>query len=261
MAMPFADLADVKIYYEWAGQESLPVLVFSNGLGTNVHLWDGQVEAFSKHFRILRYDVRGHGQSAVTPGPYTLAQLSRDLVHLIDFLKLDRVDFCGLSMGGMTGMFLGANAANRFHKLVLCNTASKFSSEDMWNKRIEAVERGGMKEVAGSILERWLTQAFRSAHPAETQAVLSMLESANPEGYAACCSAVRDTDLRNTLKDIHLPSLVLTGTHDPAATPAASMVLAKSIPGAVYAELPASHISNVEARTQFTQQVLEFLLA
>jgi 3-oxoadipate enol-lactonase len=258
--MPFADLADVKIYYEWAGADSLPVLVFSNGLGTNVHMWDGQIEAFSEHFRILRYDVRGHGQSTVTPGPYTLAQLSRDLVHLIDFLKLDRVDFCGLSMGGMTGMFLGVNAANRFHKLVLCNTASKFASEDMWNKRIQAVESGGMKEVASSILERWLTQTFRSAHPAETRALLSMLESANPEGYAACCSAVRDTDLRNSLKDIHLPSLVLTGTHDPAAAPAASQPLARSIAGAVYAELPASHLSNIEARMQFNQLVLEFLL-
>jgi 3-oxoadipate enol-lactonase len=259
--MPFADLADVKIYYEWTGAEDLPVLVFSNGLGTNVHMWDGQIATFSRHFRVLRYDARGHGQSAVTPGPYTLAQLSSDLVQLMDFLKLDRVHFCGLSMGGMTGMFLGANAANRFHKLALCNTASKFASEDMWNKRIQAVESGGMKAAAGSILERWLTETFRSAHPAETQAVLSMLESANPEGYVAGCAAVRDTDLRHTLKDIRLPSLVLTGTYDPGATPAASQVLAKSIPGAVYRELPASHISNVEARTQFNQQVLEFLRA
>ncbi len=259
--MPLADLADVKIYYDWAGAENLPVLVFSNGLGTNVHLWDGQIEAFSRHFRVLRYDVRGHGQSTLTPGPHTLAQLSWDLVHLMDFLKLDRVYFCGLSMGGMTGMFLGANAANRFHKLALCNTASKFASEDMWNKRIKAVESGGMKAVTGSVLERWLTPNFRATHPAEAQAVLSMLESANPEGYVACCAAVRDTDLGHTLKDIHLPSLVLTGTHDPAATPVATQVLAKSIPDALYAEVPASHISNVEARTQFNQQVLEFLLA
>jgi 3-oxoadipate enol-lactonase len=259
--MPFADLPDLKMYYEWMGAESSPVMVFSNGLGTNVRMWEGQLESFSRHFRVLRYDVRGHGRSTVAPGPYTIAQLSWDLVHLMDFLRLDRVHFCGLSMGGMVGMFLGANAANRFHKFALCNTASKFGDEDMWNKRIQSVQSGGMKAVAGSVLGRWLTPNFRSAHPTETQAILSMLESANPDGYIAACAAVRDTDHRNILKDVHLPSLVLTGTHDPAATPEASQVLARSIPGAVYAELPASHLSNVEARDQFNEQVLDFLLA
>jgi 3-oxoadipate enol-lactonase len=259
--MPFADLQDVKIYYEWAGAEDLPVLAFSNGLGTNIHMWDGQIEAFSKHFRVLRYDVRGHGKSAVTPGPYKIDQLSWDLVHLMDSLQIDRAYFCGLSMGGMVGMFLGANAANRFRKLALCDTSPKFDPEHMWNKRIEAVNEGGMKAVASTVVERWLTPGFRSARPTETRNVLAMLESTNPEGYVASCAAVRDMDLRNSLKDIHLPSLVLTGTHDPAATPAVAQSLTKSIPHAVYAELPASHLSNIEARDEFNRQVLEFLSA
>jgi len=259
--MPFAKLPDFKIYYEWTGTRDLPVLVFSNGLGTNVHMWDGQIAAFSRHFRVLRYDVRGLGQSAVTAGPYTIEQLSRDLLDLMDALELGRVYFCGLSMGGMVGMFLGATAAMRLYKLALANTASKFDPEQMWNKRIEAVKSGGMKAVASSILERWLTPGFRRTHPEETQAVLSMLESTDPEGYVACCAAVRDMDLRGVLKEVQVPALVLTGTDDPAATPASSETLVKSIPGSVYAELAASHLSNVEAREEFNRQVLEFLLA
>jgi 3-oxoadipate enol-lactonase len=259
--MPFANLQDVTLYYEWTGAEDLPVAVFSNGLGTTIRMWDGQIDVFSKRFRVLRYDVRGHGQSAVTPGPYTIEQLSSDLVHLMDSLQLDRVHLCGLSMGGMVAMFLGANAATRFRKLALCNTSSKFDPEHMWNKRIEAVNNGGMKAVASTVVERWLTPGFRSAHPTETQNVLAMLESANPEGYVAACAAVRDMDLRNILENIHLPALVLTGTHDPAATPAASQALAKSIPHALYRELPASHLSNIEARDEFNRRVLEFLLA
>jgi 3-oxoadipate enol-lactonase len=258
--MPFANLQDVKIYYEWAGTDGLPVVVFSNGLGTNIHMWDGQVDAFSKHFRVLRFDARGHGQSAVTPGPYTIEQLSWDLVHLMDTLQIDRAYFCGLSMGGMVGMFLGANAANRFHKLALCDTSPKFDPEHMWNKRIEIVNKGGMKAVASMVVERWLTTDFRASHPTETQNVLAMLESTNPEGYMAACAAVRDGDLWNILKGIHLPTLVVTGTHDPAATPVVSQALVKSIPNADYVGLPGSHLSNIEARDEFNKQVLEFLL-
>jgi 3-oxoadipate enol-lactonase len=259
--MPFANLPDVKLYYEWADTERSPVLVFSNGLGTNTHMWDGQIAAFSKHFRVLRYDIRGHGQSGYTPGPYTIEQLSRDVVGLLDALHIDRVHFCGLSMGGMTGMWLGENAAGRLRKLVLCNTAAKFDPEHMWNKRIETVRSGGMKAVAGPVLERWLTPNFRAAHAGEAQNVLAMLEGANPEGYVACCAAVRDMDLRNRLKDIRVPSLVVGGTYDAAAPPKDSQALASTIPHAAYAELPASHLSNIEAHDEFNKKVLEFLLA
>jgi 3-oxoadipate enol-lactonase len=258
--MPFANLPDTKLFYQWTATEQSRVLVFSNGLGTNLHMWDGQTAAFSQHFRVLRYDVRGHGQSAYTPGPYTIEQLSRDVVRLLDALQIDRAYFCGLSMGGMTGMWLGANAAGRLHKLVLCNTSAKFDPEHMWNKRIEAVQSGGMKAVAGAVLERWLTPDFRSAHPEEAEKVLAMLENASPEGYVACCAAVRDMDLRNSLNAIRAPALVVAGAFDPAAPPKDSQALAASIPNAVYAELPASHLSNIQARDEFNSKVLEFLL-
>jgi 3-oxoadipate enol-lactonase len=259
--MPLAKLPDVQIYYEWTGAEHLPVLVLSNSLGTNLHMWDFQVQEFTKHFRLLRYDTRGHGQSSVTPGPYTIEQLSWDVVRLLDLLQLDRVHFCGLSMGGMTGIFLGANAPSRFHKLVLCDTAAKIGTAEVWNARIQAVQSGGVKAVAGAVIERWLTTGFRSSHPAETQAVLAMLEAANPQGYIACCAAVRDMDQRQILGNIRMPCLVLTGTHDPVTPPAEARFLTESIPGARYAEVSAAHLSNLEARDDFNRLVLHFLLA
>lgn len=259
--MPVAKLPDVQLYYEWSGPEHLPVLVFSNSLGTNLRMWDPQVEGFTKHFRLLRYDTRGHGQSGVPPGTYTIEELSRDVVRLLDVLQLDRVYFCGLSMGGMTGIFLGANAPNRFHKLVLCNSAAKIGTAEAWNARIQAVRNGGMKAVASAVIERWLTPVFRSSHPAEAQLALAMLEAANPQGYMACCAAVRDMDQRQILDKICVPCLALTGTYDPVTPPADAQFLKESIPGAKYAEVAAAHLSNIEARDDFNRHVLQFLQA
>jgi len=259
--MPFAKLPDAQIHYEWRGTEHLPTLVFSNSLGTNLHMWDSQMEEFSKHFHVLRYDTRGHGQSSVTPGPYTIDQLSWDVVRLLDVLQQDRVRFCGLSMGGMIGMFLGGNAPNRFHKLVLCNTAAKIGTAETWNTRIQTVQTSGMKAVAGAVVERWFTPGFRASHLAEIQPVLAMLQTTNPEGYVACCAAVRDMDQRQLLGNTRVPCLVIAGTSDPATPPEEGRFVAASIPGAKYSELPAAHLSNIEARDDFNRHVLQFLLA
>jgi len=259
--MPFAQVSDARLRYEFAGPETAPVLVLSNSLGTTHRMWDSQIEAFTKRFRVLRYDTRGHGDSSVTPGPYTNEQLSRDVVGLLDALRLDRVYFCGLSMGGMVGMFLGAHVLKRLHKIVLCNTAAKIGTAETWNARIETVQKGGMKAVAAAVLERWLTSSFRASHPAETKTVLEMLERANPEGYAACCAAVRDTDERQSLAKVQLPTLVLAGKHDPAIPPADARYLAEHIPGAHYVGVSAAHLSNLEAREEFNRAVLGFLLS
>jgi 3-oxoadipate enol-lactonase len=257
--MAILKLNDVQLFYQWDGQENAPVLVFSNSLGTTHHMWDPQLEAFTRHFRVLRYDGRGHGQSSATPGPYSIEQLASDVVRLLDALKLERVHFCGLSMGGMIGMHLGTAHASRLHKIVLCNTAAKIGTPDVWNARITAVQQGGMKAVAGAVIDRWLTAAYRTAHLGDTAQVLSMLESCDSAGYTASCCAVRDADFRRNLGAIRVPTQIIAGAHDPATPPADGRFLSEQIRAAKYAELNAAHLSNIEAREEFNREVLTFL--
>jgi 3-oxoadipate enol-lactonase len=259
--MPLAKLQDAQIHYQWSGPAQAPVLLLSNSLGTTWRMWDPQIADFSQYFRVLRYDTRGHGESTITAGPYSMAQLSWDVVYLLDTLALDRIYFCGLSMGGMTGMFLGANAPARFHKIVLCNTAAKIGTPDTWNARIKAVQTGGMKVVASTVVERWLTPGYRAGHPEETASVLAMLESTSPEGYIANCAAVREADLRKELSAVRVPVLVLAGAHDPATPPAEGRFVAEHIPGARFAQVSAAHLSNMEAPDDFNRTVLQFLRA
>ena len=259
--MAIAALPNAQIHYDLRGPENLPVLVFSNSLGTTLEMWDSQLGDFTKHFRVLRYDTRGHGRSEITPGDYTIAALAEDVLQLLDYLKFDRVSFCGLSMGGAIGIYLGAHAAQRFHKLVLCNTAAKFGTAETWNARIQAVQSGGMKAVAGNVIDRWYTQSFRDQHTLETEVTRTMLENANPRGYLSCCAAVRDVDARPYLGNVSVLSLVVTGTYDPVAPPSEAQYLVSHIPGSRYAEVSAAHLSNIEARDDFNKRVLEFLLA
>jgi 3-oxoadipate enol-lactonase len=258
--MAFAELPGVRIHYEWDGVENAPVLVFCNSLGTTLEMWDPQMAAFENHFRVLRYDSRGHGMSSVPQGPYTVAQLANDVLHLLDALRLERVLFCGLSIGGMTGMRLGTVTANRFDKIVLCNTAAKIGTAETWNKRITAVQQGGMKAVANSVIERWLTADYRAMHPVETARGIAMLENANPEGYVASCAAVRDMDQRETITGIRVPTLVLSGTNDAVTPPAEGRFIAERIPGARFMEVKAAHLSNWEAAEELNREVMNFLL-
>lgn len=257
--MPFIEIGDFRAHYALSGPAEAPVLVLSNSLGTNFSMWDPQMPAFEKHLRVLRYDTRGHGQSSVTPGPYRIEQLSRDVLHILDRLSLERVHFCGLSLGGMTGMWLGINARERLQKLILCNTAARIGSAETWNARIEAVRKSGMKSVAPAIVERWFTPAFRAAAPETIAQTQRMIETSPPEGYAACCAAIRDMDQREAISSINVPTLVISGALDSATPPADGQFLAGKIRGARYVELPAAHLSNVEAAAQFSSEVLRFL--
>ncbi len=257
--MPFADISDARIHYALDAPTGAPVLVFSNSLGTNYSMWDPQASALQTKLRLLRYDSRGHGHSSVAPGPYSIEQLGKDVLALLDALHLDRVHFCGLSMGGMIGMWLAANAPNRVNHMILCNTGAKIGTTDAWNTRIETVRKGGMKAVASGVVERWFTPAFRAKNPAAVAGTLRMLEEGNPEGYAAGCAAVRDFDYRANLSKIRVPTLVISGTHDPATPPADGHFLADNIPGARYAELSAAHLSNIEDSDRFTKELSAFL--
>lgn len=256
--MPFADLGDLRIRYELTGSAG-PVLVFSNSLGTDYSMWDPQMAHLSRHFRILRYDTRGHGGSSATPGDYTIEQLGGDALALLDSLDLDRVDFCGLSMGGTTGMWLGIHAPERFDRLVLCNTAAKIGSPETWNARIATVRRDGMKPVAAAVIERWFTPEFRAKHPEQVAPAQRMLENSPPDGYASCCAAIRDADLRDLVSRIQSRTLVIYGAKDPVANAADAQFLVSQIAGSRSAELNASHLSNVEQADAFTEAVSSFL--
>lgn len=259
--MSYMDNDGARLYYELEGREDAPVLVLSNSLGTTLDMWAPQMPALLQHFRVLRHDARGHGRSDVTPGPYTIAQLGADVLALMDHLKIDRAHFCGLSMGGMIGMWLGTHHAGRLNRLVLCNTAAKIGSPDTWNPRIAKVDAEGMASIVDTVLERWFTAGFRQRAPDEVAVVRDMLLDTAPAGYSANCAAVRDMDQRAEIASIGVPTLVIAGTHDGSTPAADGRAAADAIPGARYVELDAAHLSNWEQREQFTQALLGFLTA
>ena len=259
--MPFVELPEHRIHYALSGRQSASTLVLSNSLGTTFSRWDPQLAEFEKHFSVLRYDTRGHGRSAVPPGPYTFDQLGGDVVALLDALKFDSAHFCGLSMGGMTGLWLGLHTPNRLRKLIVSSASAKFGTTETWENRISAVRLGGMKSVAQQVVERWYTPEFRASNPKTARTTLQMLEAVPPEGYVACCAALRDTDLRETVSAIRTPTMIISGAKDPAATPDDGKYLANKIPGAQYLELAAAHLANVEASAKYTSAVVGFLAA
>jgi 3-oxoadipate enol-lactonase len=258
-AMALAELNGLRMRYEIDGPASAPVLVFSHPLGTDLTMWDGQAADFSKKFRVLRYDKRGHGGSSSPAGSYTIEHMGRDAVALLDYLKLGKVNYCGLSIGGQTGMWLGVNAPERINKLVLSNTAAKIGNADGWKTRIEAVRKDGVRSVSQVVLDRWFTAEFQSAAPKEIEKIRLVFERSNAEGYVASCAAVRDFDFREKVGRVRVPTLVIAGTHDPATTPVDTKFVADRIGGARFVELNASHLSNIEAREKYSAAVAEFL--
>ncbi|MGU9980516.1 3-oxoadipate enol-lactonase [Phreatobacter sp. HK31-P] len=236
-----------------------PALLLSNSLGTRLEMWDPQMPAFSGDFRVVRYDKRGHGESEVKVGPTSFARLTLDAVELLDHLGIATARWCGLSMGGMSGMWAGTHHAARFTSLVLCNTSASMPAVDMWNQRIAAVKREGMTPLIPNIVDRWFTKRFQEADPAAVARVVAMLETTPPEGYAACSAAIRDMDQREAIRSIRLPTLVISGTHDGSTPPEKGRDIAAAIPGARYVELDAAHLSNIEQEKAFTDAVMGFL--
>jgi 3-oxoadipate enol-lactonase len=217
------------------------------------------MKALIQQFRVLRYDNRGHGASDVPDGPYTIARIGRDAQELIEGLKLASVAFCGLSLGGMVGMWLGANAPYLATRAVLANTSAHIGQPEIWNTRITLIEKEGMNAAASGIIQRWLTQEFMDANPAMTAKILAMIAGIPPAGYIAAAKAVRDMDLRASLASIATPVLVIAGAHDPATPPAMAEAIAQEIPDARLAILDASHLSNIEQSAEFSKLVTNFL--
>ncbi|RKR36749.1 3-oxoadipate enol-lactonase [Paraburkholderia sp. BL17N1] len=259
--MPYAAVNGTELHYRIDGDRhgNAPWIVLSNSLGTDLSMWAPQVTALSKHFRVLRYDTRGHGHSEAPKGPYTIEQLTGDVLGLMDTLKIARAHFCGISMGGLTGVALAARHGNRLERVVLCNTAARIGSPEVWIPRAARARTEGMRALADAVLPRWFTADYVEREPVVLALIRDVFVHTDKEGYASNCDAIDAADLRPEAPGIKVPALVISGTHDLAATPAQGRELAQSISGARYVELDASHISNIEKADAFTKTVIDFL--
>jgi 3-oxoadipate enol-lactonase len=258
--MPVIDADGCPLQVEIEGPERAPVLMLSNSLGTNLHMWDAQAPAFARHFRLLRYDRRGHGRSGVSQGPYTMERLGRDALAILDGLRIDKVNWCGLSMGAMEGMWLGAQAGERIDKLILSNTSCYYADKSLWNERIKAIRAsGGLEPLADRITALWFSEEFRARAPQTVARMKAMLAATPVEGYVGCCEAIRDMDHRDLLPRIGAPTLVIAGRHDQATPVEAAEFIRSRIPRASLTILNAAHISNVEQPTLYGDAVLQFL--
>ena len=254
------DVGDCLIYAAVDGPHSAPHLMLSNSLGSDLTMWDPQLADFSEHFRVIRYDSRGHGKSGASHGPYTMERLGRDAVGVLDHLRIEKTNWCGLSMGGMVGQWLGAIGSCRVDKLILSNTTSYYADKQSWTDRIEFVRANGMKPMATPSMERWFSAEFREREPATVTRATDMLVSTDPEGYVGCCAAVRDMDHRALLSAIQAPTLIIAGLLNSATPLEMHEFIRNNIAGAQLMTLPAAHLSNIERPETYTATALGFLL-
>ncbi len=257
--MPLVDIQGVAFAVRSDGPDAAPALLLSNSLSSDMSMWDDQVPGWSQHFKVIRYDQRGHGQTAAPPGPYTIDQLGRDAVAVLDHFGIARAHFCGLSMGGMVGMWLLTHAPGHLDRAVLSNTSAHMGPKDLWNGRIALAREGGMEATVEPTVKRWFPAAFHKKAPATIERMRNMIRHTSLAGYIGCCEAIRDMDQRESIRAIRNPTLVIIGANDPATTPEAGRAIHDAIPGAEMVVLDAAHISNVEHPEAFTREVEEFL--
>jgi 3-oxoadipate enol-lactonase len=247
----------VTLHYRLDGPRTAPPLMLCNSLGTTLEMWDAQVAELTTQFQLVRYDQRGHGRSPVPPGPYSIEDLGRDVLEVLDDVGIERTSFCGLSIGGMVGMWLASEAPERINRLVLCSSAPSLPPREQWLERAATVRANGVSAIADATLDRWFTPL---APDSLRESFRTMLVETRSEGYAGCCEALADLDLRGRLVAIEAPTLVVTGEGDPVAPPATGEQLAASISGARHVTVPgARHIANAEQPATFTQPVLAHL--
>ena len=259
--MPTFQSADAQINYQSFGNPNSPALVFSNSLGTNYGMWQKQFNYFKERFFVICYDTRGHGSSSAPQGPYTLPQLAEDVIRLLDHLNIEKASFCGISMGGLTGQWLAIHYPQRFNAVVISNTAAKIGQEQAWLDRAQLVREQGLTSIAATAASRWFTDPFIQSHPAIVNNLCNDLSAGSAIGYANCCEALAKADVRNQLKDITIPVLVIAGTEDPVTTVADGQFMQQHIPQSQLVEIQASHISNIECPEAFNAVLEKFLSA
>ncbi|AHX13296.1 3-oxoadipate enol-lactonase [Dyella jiangningensis] len=250
-----------RLAYRLDGDASKPVLVLSNSIATTLHMWDGQTGALAKHFRVLRYDARGHGESDAPAGAYSMDRLGRDVIELLDALGIEHAHFLGLSLGGFVGQWLGIHAPERIDRLILSNTSPRLGPPSEFDARIEALRVSpDMAAVAEAFLANWFPASMIEAgHPA-IEPFRDMLLSTSPRGLAGSYAAVRDADMRRTIALIQRPTLVIAGANDTVTLASHGEYIAANVPGARLVILPVVHLPNVEHTDRYVQTVLDFLL-
>jgi len=253
-----ATATPIDLHYGIEGPSGAPVLVLSHALGLSMAMWDPQVAALSREFRVVRYDHRAHGGSPVPDGPYRIEDLGGDLLHLLDKLALERVSFCGLSLGGMVGLWLAANAPERVDRLVVCCTAARMPRPEDYTERAKVVRAQGMAAIADMVIGRWFTPAFKARRPDVIAGIKARLLASPPEGYAATCEALAAMDLRDDLPRIAASTLVIAGGEDQATPPEHAEEIARRIPAAELVVIPdAAHLANIEQPDAVTDRILD----
>lgn len=248
----------MNLHYQIDGPLDAPVVVLSNSLGTSLSLWEPQLAALTQQFRVLRYDTHGHGQTEKR-GKVTLAQQGDDVITLLDHLNISRAHFCGISMGGLTGLWLARFAPERFLSVTVANTAAKIGEQSAWLSRARTVREEGMDVVAAGSAERWFSREFRQHQPETVEQLVHSLARSDAEGYAQCCEALAAADLRAEVAAISVPMLIVAGEYDPVTTVADAYFLHQQVASSQLITLPASHLSNVEAAGAFTQGLVAFI--
>lgn len=250
----------MNTHYTLQGTPNSPVLVFSNSLGTNLHMWDAVVPLLLPYFQILRYDTRGLGQSEVTPEPYQVALLGQDVIDLLDQLGFQKVYYCGLSMGGQIGQWLGIHHPDRLHKLILSNTGAKIGTQEAWNDRIALIQKEGLQAILEGSMKVWFRPQFLEQAEEQIKVSQGMLLANEVLGYANCCAAVRDADFREDLAKISVDTLIITGDEDPATTVTDAEFMRDKIPQSQLKVLAARHIPSIEQPEAFAEALLDFLV-
>ena len=249
----------MKINYKIQGTPNSPVLVFSNSLGSEMMMWDELVPYLLPFFRVVQYDTRGHGKSEITKDAYNIQLLGEDMIALMNTLEVDKFSFCGLSMGGLIGQWLGIHHSDRLNKLILSNTAAKIGTNDGWNARIETISKHGMNQIADAVIKGWFTDNFSQTNPGRLSEIKAMFLRNDVLGYSNCCTAVRDADFSEELGKISTETLVIAGSEDASTTISDGEFLVNHIPNARLKILQAKHVSSTEFPAAFAKLLIDFI--
>ncbi|RKE79321.1 3-oxoadipate enol-lactonase [Rhizobium sp. AG855] len=257
--MPYLILPSHRLHYQVENTATdRPWLVFCNSLGTDLSMWEPQVASLARHFRILRYDRRGHGLSTAPSTGCTLDELGNDLLQLLDALGIERTHFCGLSIGGLIGQWLGINAAKRIDKIVVAATAPKIGTAEAWSGRVDLVRSQGLKALLPGTRERWFSPEFAATAPVTVNHFLKVFEATSVDAYVGCCIALSNADLGDQIGQIPNQLLAIAGTSDSVCPPEDVNQLSLKVPAGQYCSLPGRHLVSTESAQAFNKLLVDF---